>query len=313
MAKAGRIQHWKHGWIPISPEAKAYAAGNGPRPLTTDLHPPAEALKRAKARQAAFQAAQAAIKPAADIHSQQVGGYRITTVDGYPEVRFKEVMEVNKRPPEQYHEVAKIVQNVLKPYPLAAKDPITIGWSNELDPTVMADTDSRGGSIGHRIRLNTAMWDTPGATMVRIAGMKSRHWGVFAEASDLESFRRDVITHEIGHVLNFREQETHRNDGPIDQLVFEQVTPAELGYTRVAESSLPVGEDPPLGKTLGRLDKPTYRWRIDSLDKQSTYATTDPYEFFAEAFLDGTINGDKASESGKRAVARAKISFGGTL
>ena len=34
MAKAGRIQHWKHGWIPISPQAKAYVAGRGPRPVT---------------------------------------------------------------------------------------------------------------------------------------------------------------------------------------------------------------------------------------------------------------------------------------
>ena len=32
---AGRIRHWKHGWIPVSPEAKAYAAGRGPRPVTS--------------------------------------------------------------------------------------------------------------------------------------------------------------------------------------------------------------------------------------------------------------------------------------
>lgn len=30
----GRVQHWKHGWIPVSPEAKAWMAGGGkgPRP-----------------------------------------------------------------------------------------------------------------------------------------------------------------------------------------------------------------------------------------------------------------------------------------
>lgn len=28
----GKVQHWKHGWIPVSPEAKAFAAGKGPRP-----------------------------------------------------------------------------------------------------------------------------------------------------------------------------------------------------------------------------------------------------------------------------------------
>lgn len=32
MAKGGKVYHWKHGWIPVSPEAKAYVAGHGPKP-----------------------------------------------------------------------------------------------------------------------------------------------------------------------------------------------------------------------------------------------------------------------------------------
>jgi hypothetical protein len=32
MAKGGKIQHWKHGWIPLTPEARAFAAGLGPNP-----------------------------------------------------------------------------------------------------------------------------------------------------------------------------------------------------------------------------------------------------------------------------------------
>jgi hypothetical protein len=28
----GKIKHWKHGWIPVTPEAKAFVAGNGPNP-----------------------------------------------------------------------------------------------------------------------------------------------------------------------------------------------------------------------------------------------------------------------------------------
>lgn len=31
---ATKVRHWKHGWIPISPEARAYVAGKGPRPVT---------------------------------------------------------------------------------------------------------------------------------------------------------------------------------------------------------------------------------------------------------------------------------------
>jgi hypothetical protein len=30
----GKIQHWKHGWIPITPEAKAYLAGLAPSPTS---------------------------------------------------------------------------------------------------------------------------------------------------------------------------------------------------------------------------------------------------------------------------------------
>jgi hypothetical protein len=28
----GKVRHWKHGWIPVSPEAKAFVAGKGPKP-----------------------------------------------------------------------------------------------------------------------------------------------------------------------------------------------------------------------------------------------------------------------------------------
>jgi len=33
MAKAGRVYHWKHGWIPISPEAKAIVAARNSKNL----------------------------------------------------------------------------------------------------------------------------------------------------------------------------------------------------------------------------------------------------------------------------------------
>lgn len=32
MAVTGKVRHWKHGWIPISPEAKAYVAHRGKNP-----------------------------------------------------------------------------------------------------------------------------------------------------------------------------------------------------------------------------------------------------------------------------------------
>lgn len=41
---AGKLYHWKHGWIPISAEAKAFKAGKGPKPVTLSSHE--KAVKR---------------------------------------------------------------------------------------------------------------------------------------------------------------------------------------------------------------------------------------------------------------------------
>lgn len=38
MAKGGKVRHWKHGWIPVSPEAKAYVASGGKGPLPGEWH-----------------------------------------------------------------------------------------------------------------------------------------------------------------------------------------------------------------------------------------------------------------------------------
>lgn len=300
MAKAGRVYHWKHGWIPLDAYARDIVARRGKdRSLNTgQIKPPADALKRAKERQAAFKAKQAAKPTADDVHSQQSGSYRLTTVDGYPHVYFKEVLELDPRPPEQYREVAKVVTDTMKPYPKATKNnPIEVGWSGELETSVMADTNIKPN---HRIRLQPNMWDKPLMTTAQMHQMAASHFGLTAQASSLEEFRRNVIIHELGHVLNMKEQDKHReDDGPLDQIAFEWITPAELGYTDV---------DPPQDGPY-TLTKKTKRWRIDSLKGKSAYAISDPYEFVAEAFLDGTINGGKASESGKRVVARAQMEF----
>src|SRR5206468_1626064 len=109
--------------------------------------------------------------------------------------------------PEQYQEVAHQIQNVLKDYPgVTAHDPIQIGWSNELERTVMADTNQ---FPPHKIRLNPNMWDNPTDTMSQLKDMQARHFGVTSEAQTLEQFRANVITHELGHVIHMREQDTH--------------------------------------------------------------------------------------------------------
>jgi len=313
---AGKVHHWKHGWIPLDAYARAVVARKRTEKVTTDIHPPAEALKRAKARQARWthlQESQGPLTSSDGITSQRIGGFRVTKVDGYPEVRFREVVDFAPRPPEQYREVAKVAQDVLKPYPRAAADPLEISFSPELPGTVMADT---GIGEPHRVRVSTRMWDEPGETMAALTDMKTRHWGVFAEANDLESFRRDVITHEIGHVLHNRDEDENKyngvfttttiSKGEIDQFTDEAVTPRQAGFTSAAAQVRKPGTAPPTSP----LDVPKARWQVDTLGQKSAYATTNKYEYFAEAFLDGTINGSKATDSGKRAVALVGKIFG---
>ena len=311
---ATRVFHWKHGWIPLDAYARAIVAEKK-RGAGSDTKPSAKALERAKARQSAYWAkAQQTIKVPSEVKSVQQGGYRITTVNGFPEVRFKEVLEVSKRPPEQYKEVAKVIQDALKPYPRVTADgPLEVGWSNELTPDVMADTNMLGG---HRIRLQPSMWDDNWNTMRKVDDMKSRKFGVTAEAADVETFRRNVITHELGHVIHMKDQdEVARTNGvptispemrtalpfgEIGKFAEEKVKPRDFGFTDV---------DPPTNGPYA-LDQPTARWQVDSLNHQSAYALSDPFEFYAEAFLEGTLHGDKATESGKRAVALARKIFG---
>jgi hypothetical protein len=321
----GKIRHWKHGWIPISPEAKAFVAGRGPRPVSTDVHPPKAALERAKARQAAWKAQQAAKRAreasATDVKSTNSGSFRITRVDGYPDVHFKEVLELDRRPPEQYREVAKTVTDVLKPYPRATSYlDVEVGFSNELPGSVMADTNDAGV---HKIRVNVNMWDRPGDTMAKAEAMRERNFGMTGQAGDLEQFRRNVITHEVGHLIHMRdEDEAHKIagspdvKGAIEQFAQEPVTPRQMGY-QDGQGQLrnfpdadyfPQPRNPDINKDV--LDQQVPRWMADSLGRRSAYALSNQFEFFAEAFLDGTINGDKASESGKRAVQIAAQQFG---
>jgi hypothetical protein len=308
----GKIRHWKHGWIPISPEAKAFVAGRGPRPVSTDVHPPKAALERAKARQAAWKAQQDAKKAreasATDVKSTQSGSFRFTTVDGYPDVVFKEVLELDRRPPEQYREVAKVATKVLAKYPRAEREPLHIGFSNELMPSTMADT---ANDYPNKIRLNVDMWDDPGGVATKMVQMRENHFGLTAEADNVEQFRANVLTHEIGHVLHMRDLHEMQNVpmskagnpewGAIEGFAQEPVTPRSMGYSQMV-GSMPAD--------FPDIDADVPRWQADNLDRRSTYATTNPFEFFAEAFLDGTINGDKASESGKRAVQVAAQQFG---
>lgn len=323
MAK-GKIHHWKHGWIPLTPEAKAFVAGKGPRPNTgkplhrrdaAKLTPPGDALARARERQRAYFAQRD--RESQGINTTTAGQWRLTTVDGYPEVYFKELRDFETQSPERYREVAEDVTSVTRKFPKLTADnnplQIAIVPQSELgDPRTLADT---GQLLPHRLRISQDMWDRPGLTMAAMLSMRESHFGITANADDMEEFRRNVITHELGHVIHMRDEDDNMSalartrpelrlamlHGEIDKFANEEITPREAGFTDLI----------PASEGSGGLDQPVPRWQVDSLNHQSAYATQDPYEFFAEAFTDGMINGSAATPSGKRAVALAHQIFGG--
>jgi hypothetical protein len=324
---AGRVRHWKHGWIPLDAYAREIAAGKRQggvsqvpqKPLhrrdAAKLTPPGDALARARERQRAYFAQRD--RESQGINTTTAGQWRLTTVDGYPEVYFKELRDFETQSPERYREVAEDVTSVTRKFPKLTADnnplQIAIVPQSELgDPRTLADT---GQLLPHRLRISQDMWDRPGLTMAAMLSMRENHFGITANADDMEEFRRNVITHELGHVIHMRDEDDNMSalartrpelrlamlHGEIDKFANEKITPREAGFTDLIPASEGSG-----------LDRPVPRWQVDSLDHQSAYATQDPYEFFAEAFTDGMINGSAATASGKRALALAQQIFGGT-
>ena len=334
MAKAGRVYHWKHGWIPVSPEAKAYVAGRGPRPVTMPhisrlprkkyeptiaekgyMPPSPEALKRAEQRQREFFQQQKGKTRVPGMKVETIGRTKITTFERFPEVEFHQDLNGfdSDQEIERQYEVAEQVQKLFKKYPKASREPVRISFSSELPDRTMAVT---ADEKPHTVTLNSKMFDRLDETLDKMHSMKDDKFGMTAvlvkegntgspisTEDQVAQFRENVLTHELGHVLHMRNRDrmVHSPHEAIMDFANEKVTPRELGFTEVLPTSMG-GQD---------LDKPVRRFQADNLGGKSAYASQDPYEFFAEAFLEGNVLGDQASESGKRAVALAHELFGG--
>lgn len=335
---AGKVRHWKHGWVPLDDYARAIVAGKklksntGGKVIEPDfdeydrllrkkygIDPVQQEREQRQAKRAEWlknHPEEAWMAPGpGEVRTRRNGPSNVTVVGGYPEVIFSEPLEVDRRPDDQYREVAEDVSFALRDFPRAAKNPLIIGFTDSLKPSVMADTNNLGP---HKIRVNADMWDRPGITFAAVQTMREDKFGVTAvsidptesEEDQLAEFRRNVITHEVGHVLHMRDLDelinvpvTQVGDprwGAIEAFVQEPVTPRQMRYTDI---------DPPRNGPY-TLDSSIARWEVDSLNKKSAYATSNPFEFFAEAFADGMINGNQASESGKRAVQIAEQQFG---
>lgn len=284
---AGKIYHWKHGWIPVSPAAKAFVAGKGPKPT-------GQRFTRSLTQLEDF-----VDSPAFD-SSRVSGRVKVAETDGVTFMTFKDrafdtgdgagdPYEFN---PSQRREIARTVNEVKKSFP--EMKPITIVGTN--DPENMGTTEWDG----RRITLSSDMFDPK-----KIAA-SNESWGEHGTIAsplankDAAGFRRAVIVHELGHALEMQKGADSRTPG--ENMATEPVVPASVGFT---PDMLPPG----VPRSVLRQYAP--RFMVDTLDSKSAYAGANQWEWFAEAFADGYLNGDQTSESGQRAVKLIHQLYGG--
>ena len=175
-----------------------------------------------------------------------------------------------------------------------------------LGPVLLAPGTGHGGTPGGWIALtqtNGSMISfAPGYGdedyMTNIA-KGSVGFAVYADGdTGAADARRGVALHEMGHVVVHRLRHlTATGRADVAALLYEMVTPASVGNTHTSNQ------------------KPVPRYKVDHLRHadgapRSVYANKNAHEFFAEAYADGMLFGDDASEAGKRAVAIARKHFG---
>lgn len=272
--RPGWVQHWKHGWIPITPEAKAYAKGRGLR--LGELDP--ETRKKALDYITDVQKKKAEMKAAARSRERNRLGNAMSDSGN-------EVFLSTGRPmtDDQKKEVSAVVDEVVDRLPgLKETGPIFLEKDDREDS--WAETVL---SPPNKVTLNTALWSNPSSVDAQMREWQDNHGAFAGQAKDEADFRRKTIIHELGHLVTARLGDSDKV-GPLEDLVNEPVTPREMGYNSVDD-----GDE-------SSLDEHVPRWAADSLAHGSAYAITSPFEWTAEAFLDGYENGDNASPSGKR-------------
>lgn len=314
-----RIRHWKHGWIPVSPEAKAYAAGKGPKPGTQKLAATKSYSKmtdadKVKAAEIMFGTDSAEHKAAQKKYGQTGKTSRIAEkmkvaeTDGVTFVTYKAkeydtgdgAGEPYEFTPAQRTEIAKTVNEVRQHFPRLK--PITIVGVHDDDNMGVTEWD------GRRISLAANLFNHENLQAARTN--MGPHGSIVATSpgadTDDAAFRRGVIVHELGHALEMQRGDTSRDVG--NSIAFEDITPRKLGYTH---------KDLPPGAPDSLLDRTAPRWPFDTLDRKSAYAGSNQWEWFAEAFADGYLNGEtgpggrRVTESGLRAVAKMRELYGG--
>jgi hypothetical protein len=306
----GKVHHWKHGWIPLDAYARNLSERRPP------LHR-ADAVKRDRERKA----------PSVDVFTARLEEIKANRLKREAEATKTGILwKEGSFPlnPQQRRSVAKAVQDFEKRFP-GLKKPITI------ESVTAQDMKDRGGDVawgltsmdpdtGFEIALNETMWDDEDLSLhmreMRGDGIDGM---VAAQAGRTPAqYRRMIIDHELAHYMQLRNQQEDADKmgglpsglplariaqqvrlGQFSELAWESVTPYQMGFRTAARPD--------------DLQQQVPRWAADSLDHKSAYAMgQNEWEWFAEALLDGMVNGDKASEASKRAVQLADRLYGGT-
>lgn len=178
--------------------------------------------------------------------------------------------------PDQQKQIAATVNELAAAFP-GVKKPTIIGY-NDIDRFGVTAWD------GQSIHLSKRMFDQ------RIRDEMRRNFGgpdgaiAAAYTDDEPAFVRALIAHEFGHVLQM--QNAHAKITASDRA--NQNAGAGIGG-RYTWDNLPAADGHP----------------------QTVYSNENEYEWFAEAFADGYLHGDQASESGKWAVNMLHNVYGG--
>lgn len=244
---AGRVYHWKHGWIPLDAVARAQVAQKGgtktkfvgPSNLEKikntatmygyDSPQYREAVKRFDPAGQSKPIPKTPAKPKSDF---TIANPKITltskkdtrtdeVVEGVPDVqvqtyhkvaeRFTDMPSDDSKPAAwtkaQKIEAARDVQEFLDAFP-GLKDHKQRIYAVHSNESFMGETSSDGFESNHDIALDTALWNNKKIEEDEIGPVaKERHFGIPTEADTADEYRRRAIAHEMGHVLHLQSED----------------------------------------------------------------------------------------------------------
>lgn len=336
-----KIHHWKHGWIPLDDFARNILAQREKKKVPYRPYDTSDQDRKIR-EPAKDELADAMAAGDAKITKRSLsdgppspGHAHLDHVEGTP-VDFLVQPSDPAYPTDHYtltpareREVAAAAKEVWDRFPGLKKESpgITDGTvlmrgvqdtGNPFADEAFATTDVRPPFT---IEIHSSLFDKE-TVEGAIAGSFGNGGAIEGEAKSARDMRRQAVIHELGHWIMARNISENGGDttagteatgGPIDDFVSEPVTPWDMGFREV-------GAIHPVDARRYLQEQTTPRWSADGLrihagadvpsPPRSAYGVQNKWEWFAEAFLDGFVNGDAASSTGQRAVQIVEEVYG---